>query len=33
LLELYNKGLISKDIALLQASKPQDMALKMQGIT
>ncbi|GAB6077551.1 type IV pilus twitching motility protein PilT [Hydrogenobaculum acidophilum] len=33
LLELYNKGLISKDVALLNASKPQDMSLKMQGIT
>jgi pilus retraction protein PilT len=33
LLELYNKGIISKETALLQASKPQDMALKMQGIT
>jgi len=33
LLELYNKGLISKEVALLNASKPQDMSLKMQGIT
>jgi twitching motility protein PilT len=33
LLELYNKGIISKETALLHASKPQDMALKMQGIT
>ncbi len=33
LLELYNRGLISKETALLNASKPQDMSLKMQGIT
>lgn len=33
LLELYNNGLISKEVALLNASKPQDVSLKMQGIT
>jgi len=33
LLELYNKGFIAKEVALLNASKPQDMSLKMQGIT
>ncbi len=33
LLELYNERFISKETALLQASKPQDMSLKMQGIT
>ncbi len=33
LLELYNKGFISQETALLAASKPQDLSLKMQGIT
>lgn len=33
LLELYNKGYISQETALLAASKPQDLSLKMQGIT